>query len=165
MTRALRWLACSTVVLTVGIGATLAFAGSRHVTEPQVAAHISVRVGKAMPNCLPGGKRCEGQLRNVTLSFVARVGVANPGSWYQFNTLDTPTGPCSDAEGGDGGRFQQDIRPGQLAQATFQITNCPRSVRGDVVYNGNSGPHTNQKVPGVGYIDGVLVGTFSFTMR
>jgi len=38
-------------------------------------------------------------------------------------------------------------------------------VRGDVVYNGNSGPHTNQKVPGLGYIDGVLGGTFSFTMH
>jgi len=162
--RVLMGIACAAVALAVGVATSLASAGSRHVTGPQVAAHISARVGKVMRNCLPGGKRCFGQVRNVTLSFVARVGVANPGSWYQFTTLDTPTGPCSDGEGGDGGRFQDSIRPGQIARTTFQISNCPRSVRGDVVYNGNGGPHTNQIVPGVGTIDGVLVGTFSFTM-
>lgn len=161
-----RVFVCLTTGLAVGAGASLAFAAAKRVTGTQVAAQISIRVGKAMPNCLPGGRKCVGgRVRNVTLSFVARVGVTNPGSWYQFNTRDTPTGPCSDAEGGDGGRFQQVVRPGQRATATYQITDCPRRVHGDVVYNGNLGPHTNQRVPGLGTIDGVLVGTFAFTMR
>jgi len=42
------------------------------------------------------------------------------------------------------------------------VADCPGAFKCDVVYRGPAAQHTNQDVPGVGYVVGPLVGTFSF---
>lgn len=159
-------LVCVVVAMVVGGVATQALASSRHVTGPQVATPISVHMGKAIPDCGPGGKSCGWPELLVTISFTSRVAIPNSRSWYEINMHFTPIGPCSHGHNdGLGARTIGDLRTRERAHVTLGISNCPGAVRGDVVYNGNTGAHTNQDVPGVGWIDGVLVGTFGFRMR
>jgi hypothetical protein len=148
-----------------GVVTAPAIAGSGQITGPQVAAPVSVQVGKFFADCGPGGKSCGWPERLVTISFTSRVAIPNAGSWYEINMQFTSTGPCSHGYSpGRGGRTLGDLRAGQRVNKTMGISDCPGIVRGDVVYNGNAAPHARQNVPGVGYIDGLLVGTFSFRL-
>jgi hypothetical protein len=92
-----------------------------------------------------GGKSCGWPELLVTISFTSRVAIPNSRSRYEINMYFTPTGPCSHGHNdGLGARTTGDLRAGQRAHVTVGISNCPGAVRGDVVYNGNTGAHTNQ---------------------
>ena len=136
---------------------------TRRITAQQVATPISVQIGKVTPNCGNGG--CGWPLLNVTISFTARLAVPNAASHYEYNLQFTPDGPCSHGHNdGLGGSTLSDLRAGQRVHLTVGISNCPGIVHGDVVYNGPNAANS-QNVPGVGYIEGPLVGTFSFHMQ
>jgi hypothetical protein len=166
MRRLIVGLAC-VLAGSVGIvSGTQAFAGSAPLSGAQVATPISVKTGKVVADCGPSGKSCGWPELLVTISFTSRVAISNGSNWYEFNTQFTPDGTCSHGHNdGLGGRITGDIPAGQRTHLTFGISNCPGVVHGDVVYDSTTGRHTNQDVPGVGYIDGLLVGTFSFHMR
>jgi len=149
-----------------GVVTAPVLASSGQVTGPQVVTSVSARVGKLYPDCGPGGKSCGWPERLVTISFISRVAIPNAASWYEINMHFTATGPCSHGYSpGLGGRTLRDLRAGQRVNDTMGISDCPGIVRGDVVYNGNAAPHAPQSVQGVpGYIDGLLVGTFTFRL-
>ena len=153
----------SVAALVVAASSTLASAA--RFTSPRVG-RITVRVGKPFRECDSNGKNCNPwHYRAVTVSFVARANLAPGVSWYEFTLSYTPTGSCFVDQGGQGGPASPwTLRAGQRTASTFDLPDCPRIVHGAIVYDTSTAPHTNQYVPHVGYIDGVLVGTFSFRM-
>jgi hypothetical protein len=167
MRRLIVGLSCLLAVSVGLVGATAeALAGSGPVSSAQVATPIRVQTGKVVSNCGPSGKHCGWAELLVTISFTSRVTISTGSSWYEFNSQFTPDGPCSHGHNvGLGGRIVGDVSAGLATHLTFGISDCPGVVHGDVVYDSATGPHTKQDVPGVGYIDGLLVGTFSFHMH
>jgi hypothetical protein len=135
------------------------------ITSQQVATPLSVQIGKVTPDCGPNGKSCGWPLLNVTISFTARVAVPNAASHYEYNLQFTPDGPCSHGHNdGLGGSTLSDLRAGQRVHLNIGISSCPGIVHGAIVYNGPNA-RNSEFVPGVGYIEGPLVGTFSFHMQ
>lgn len=157
-------LSASVLVLVTapGVGA----AGAASLTSPRVGP-ITVRLGKPVRECGPHGNDC-GPWPDlpVAVTFIARENLAPGLSWYEFNLRFTPTGPCPVDQGGMGGpATPSHLHAGRLATWANDIIDCPRIVHGAIVYDTNTAPHSHQYVPGVGAIDGVLVGTFTFSMK
>jgi hypothetical protein len=148
------------LTLTFGVGAALA-------ATPQVATPISVKQGKVIPDCGPGGASCGWPELLVTISFTSRVVITNGATWYKVELQFTPTGPCLHGHNdGLAASTTSDVRVGQRVHITIGVSNCPGIVHGAVVYDGSTFPHTGTAVAGLpARIDGFLVGTFNFHMR
>jgi hypothetical protein len=152
-------------MLTATLGsAAVAIGSSVRVTAPEVATAVSARTGTLVADCAPHGKCVSPPLRQVIVSFVSRAALPS-GSWY-YITLDyVPRGSCYLDQGGQGARVNGPLRAGEWASQTFRVPNCPRIIDGAVAYNGpNTVPHKPQYAPGVGSVDGLLVGTFTLSM-
>ncbi|MGH2850205.1 MAG: hypothetical protein ACRDLP_06275 [Solirubrobacteraceae bacterium] len=147
------------------MAAAPALAGPAPFTSPRIGA-ITVRIGRPVRECDKNGTNCDPQrYRPVTITFVARANLEAGVSWYELNLTFTSTGPCSVEQGGTGGpSTPYHLRAGQRARWVDDIVDCPRIVHGAIVYDTSTAPHTGRYVPNVGYIDGALVGTFSFHM-
>lgn len=155
----------SVTVAALAVTGSSTLASTARLTSPRVGP-ITVRVGKPIRECDSNGKNCNPwRYLPVTVTFVARANLAAGVSWYEFNLSYTPTGPCPVQQGGSGGPASPyHLRAGQRATWADDIIDCPRIVHGAIVYDTSTARHTNQYVPNIGYIDGVLVGTFSFRM-
>lgn len=162
--RRLAALLVAVTVAALAVAASSTVAGTRF-TSPRLGP-ITVRVGKPVKECDSHGKNCNPwRYLPVTVTFVARANLAAGVSWYEFNLNFTPTGPCPVQQGGSGGPASPfRLHAGQRATWADDIIDCPRIVHGAIVYDTSTAPHTNQYVPNIGYVDGALVGTFSFRM-
>jgi hypothetical protein len=152
-------------MLAVGVGPALG-SSSGAVTARQVATTVHATLGRKLSReCSSHGASCvSGPFRQVIVSFVSRVPVPS-GDHYEITLTFVPTGPCALDQGGQGGPTLHLIRAGQRVREVFDLRVCPRIINGAVAYSGsNAAPHKQRHVPGVGYIDGLLVGTFTLRM-
>lgn len=164
--RVASWAASVALLATLfGSVADPSLATSAPVTTRDVSTSVGVTVGtKLIRECGPHGKSCVGPFRQLIVSFVSRIAVPT-AAWYEVTLTFVPTGRCQIDQSGEGGPILQSIRAGQRVNEVFDVRSCPRIIHGAVAYNGtNAAPHKQRYVPGVGYIDGLLVGTFGLRM-
>lgn len=153
--------------LAAAVGASAAT--SVHVTAAKVATPVSVQIGKHVPDCSTRGRHfCGWPERQVWISFIARVAATNGRSHYTINMTFTAQGSCSHgASAGQSSPPLTSLRAGQRMHVDMPVVDCPGVFHGDIVYDAkNNTAYRRVSVPGInlGSIDGVLAGTFRFTV-